>query len=80
MMKAGRRGPLSLRKGKSAMQAARSGAEEGIESELLDLDGVSLTRLRTLDGGELRKSLRHAVERASHIQVTASGSEAKRVD
>lgn len=62
------------------MQAARSGAEDGIESELLDLGGVSLTRLRTLDGGELRKSLRHAVERAAHIQVTASGSEAKRVD
>ncbi|MEV6877015.1 hypothetical protein [Amycolatopsis sp. NPDC051128] len=62
------------------MQAARSGAEEGIESELLDLGGVSLTRLRTIDGGEMRKAVRHAVERASHVQVTASGSEAKRVD
>jgi hypothetical protein len=82
MMKAGRRGPLSLRKGKSAMQAARSGAEEGIESELLDLGGVSLTRLRTLDGREMRRALRHAVERVTHVQVTASGSSggAKRVD
>lgn len=62
------------------MQPPRSGGEAGIESELLDLGGVSLSRLRTLDGGELRRALRHAVERASHIQVTASGSEAKRID
>ncbi|MEU4246490.1 hypothetical protein AB0F15_03680 [Amycolatopsis sp. NPDC026612] len=64
------------------MQAARSGAEEGIESELIDLSGVSLTRLRTLEGGEMRRSLRHAVERVTHIPVTASGSGsgAKRVD
>ncbi|HKN55517.1 MAG TPA: hypothetical protein VJX66_23680 [Amycolatopsis sp.] len=63
------------------MQAPRSVQEAGIESELLDLSGVSLTRLRTLDGGQLRRSLRHAVERVSHIQVTASGNQgAKRVD
>ncbi|MGW3958593.1 hypothetical protein ACWED2_02145 [Amycolatopsis sp. NPDC005003] len=64
------------------MQAARSGAEDGIESELVDLGGVSLTRLRTLDGGEMRRALRHAVERVAHIPVTASTSTggAKRVD
>ncbi|MFT7869964.1 MULTISPECIES: hypothetical protein [Amycolatopsis] len=64
------------------MQAARSGAEDGFESELVDLGGVSLARLRTLDGGEMRKALRHAVERVAHIPVTASGSGAgaKRVD
>ena len=63
------------------MQAARSGADAEIESELLDLGGVSITRLRTLDGGEIRRALRHAVERVSHIPVTASGSKgAKRVD
>jgi len=63
------------------MQAACSDADAGIESELLDLGGVSITRLRTLDGGEIRRALRHAVERVSHIQVTASGSGgAKRVD
>ncbi|GLY34809.1 hypothetical protein Amsp01_008330 [Amycolatopsis sp. NBRC 101858] len=63
------------------MQAARAGVEQGIESELVDLGGVSLARLRTLDGGEMRKALRHAVERVSHIPVTASGSQgAKRVD
>ena len=65
------------------MQAARSGAEDGIESELVDLGGVSLTRLRTLDGGDMRKALRHAVERVAHIPVTASGGQgagAERVD
>ena len=63
------------------MQAARSDADAGIESELLDLCSVSITRLRTLDGGEIRRALRHAVERVSHIPVTASSSGgAKRVD
>jgi len=62
------------------MQAARSGADAGIESELLDLDGVSLTRLRTLDGSELRRALQHAVERVTYIQVTASEGQARRVD
>jgi hypothetical protein len=62
-------------------QQPRSGREAGIESELLDLGGVSLARLRTLDGSELRKALRHAVERVTYIQVTASeGQGAKRVD
>ncbi|WP_410640780.1 hypothetical protein [Amycolatopsis sp. lyj-346] len=66
----------------SVMQEARSGAEDGIESELVDLGGVSLIRLRTLGGGEMRRALQHAVDRVAHIQVTASGSSgsAKRVD
>jgi hypothetical protein len=65
------------------MQAPHTMRENGIESELLDLSGVSLSRLRTLDGNSLRRSLRHAVERVSHIQVTASGpggGGAQRVD
>lgn len=62
-------------------QQLRSGREAGIESELLDLGGVSLARLRTLDGSEVRRALRHAVERVAHIPLTASGSGgAKRVD
>lgn len=62
-------------------QQPRPGGEAGIESELLDLGGVSLARLRTLDGSELRKALRHAVERVTYIPVTASeGQGAKRVD
>jgi hypothetical protein len=63
------------------MQASRSGREEGIESAVLDLGAVPLSELRTLDGSELRKALRHAAERVSFIPVTASGSGgAKRVD
>lgn len=65
------------------MQTARSGSEEGIESELVDLGGVPLARLRTLEGRELRNALRHAVDRVSYIPVTASGSTgsgAERVD
>jgi hypothetical protein len=63
------------------MHAARSGREAGIESAVLDLGAVPLSELRTLDGSELRKALRHAAERVSFIPVTASGSGgAKRVD
>lgn len=64
-----------------AMQAARRGREAGIESPVLDLGAVPLSELRTLDGSELRKALRHAAERVSYIPVTASGSGgAKRID
>ena len=63
------------------MQSARSGREAGIESAVLDLGGVPLSELRTLDGSELRKALRHVTERVSYIPVTESGSQgAKRVD
>lgn len=63
------------------MQSPGTDGDMGIESELLDLGSVSLTRLRTLDGNRMRTALRHAVERVSHIQVTASGSQgAKRLD
>jgi hypothetical protein len=64
------------------MQAPHSGGEAGIQSELIDLGEVPLSKLRTLDGSELRSALRHAVERVTYIPVTASGSGggAKRVD
>jgi hypothetical protein len=63
------------------MQAARSSREAGIESAVLDLGAVPLSELRTLDGSELRKALRHVAERVSYIPVTASGSGgANRVD
>jgi FXSXX-COOH protein len=63
------------------MHAARSSTEAGIESAVLDLGGVPLSELRTLDGSELREALRHVTERVSYIPVTASGSQgARRVD
>ncbi|QKV78424.1 hypothetical protein [Amycolatopsis sp. Hca4] len=65
------------------MDAPRSGREAGIESELLDLGEVPLSKLRNLDGDELRNALSHAADRAAFIPVTASGSGAggaERVD
>ncbi|MFB9682885.1 hypothetical protein [Amycolatopsis plumensis] len=62
-------------------QLPRSSTEPQIESELLDVNGIPLAKLRTLDHGGLRKALRHAVERVAYIPVTASGSAGvKRVD
>src|SRR4051812_5965746 len=45
-----------------SMKTSRSGREAGIESAVLDLGDVPLSELRTLDGSELRKALRHAAE------------------
>jgi hypothetical protein len=68
-------------RGMVMQQVPRADGEAGIESELIDLGEVPLTRLRTLDARELRNALRHAVERVSYIPVTASGSGgARRVD
>ncbi|WP_410567700.1 hypothetical protein [Amycolatopsis sp. cmx-4-61] len=65
------------------MQTPNPDGEAGIDSELLDLGGVPLSLLRTLDGRELRNALEHAADRVSYIPVTASGSgggSARRVD
>jgi hypothetical protein len=55
-------------------------AEPGVASELVDLETIPLSELRTLDHAELHRSLRHAVQRAADIVVTESGSGAERVD
>lgn len=47
--------------------------EPGVSSELVDLGGVPLSELRTLNGGALHRSLRHVVEQTADIGVT-SGS------
>jgi hypothetical protein len=63
------------------MRSPGGAGRPGIESELLDLSTMPLSVLRTLDSASLRRSVRHAVERAAHIPVTASGSAgAKRVE
>jgi hypothetical protein len=54
--------------------------ESGIESQLIDLGAVSMTVLRELDDTVFRRSLRHVMQQTAHPQVTASGSEAERVD
>ena len=57
-----------------------SGAEPGIESELIDLDGVPFTRLHELSGENLRQSMHRVVERtrllhAPYRSSNASGGE-----
>jgi hypothetical protein len=46
-----------------------SGTEPGIESELIDLEAVPFTALRDVDDDDLRRSLRHVVERASNVRA-----------
>ena len=46
-----------------------SSTEPPIESELLDLDAIPFTKLRDLDGDELRRSTRHVVERTSLVRT-----------
>ena len=60
-----------------------SGTGPGIESELIDLDGVPFTKLHELGDEPLRQSIHHVVERTRHLRATyrsgnASGGE--RVD
>jgi hypothetical protein len=57
--------------------------EPGIESELIELDGVPFTRLRHVAGEILRESMLGVVERTRQVRVryrsnTAGGGE--RVD
>ncbi|MDS0137279.1 MULTISPECIES: hypothetical protein [unclassified Amycolatopsis] len=74
-------GVRSPREREIVMQVPTWAGDAGIESKLLDLGEVPLSRLRTLDGTELQSSLRYAAERVSYIPVTASGSGgARRVD
>jgi hypothetical protein len=60
-----------------------SGTGPGIESELIDLDGVPFTKLRDLGGDPLRRSVHHVVERTRHLRAAyrsgASGA-GERVD
>jgi hypothetical protein len=48
--------------------------ESGIASELIDLDAVSLTELRSLDHTKLHEAMRHVVEQASRMRVNGDGS------
>lgn len=58
-------------------------AEEGIESELIDLDGVPFTKLREFSSEVLKRSMRCVVERAWRIQApyrSNSGGTGERID
>jgi hypothetical protein len=51
-----------------------SGSQPGIESKLIDVDGVPFTKLGELDGEILRDSVRHVVERTSLLRVVHRSS------
>lgn len=52
---------------------------EFVESELIDLDSMSMTVLRELDDTVFRKALLHVMQQTVHPRVTAAGSR-ERVD
>jgi len=60
-----------------------SGTGPGIESELIDLDGVPFTRLRELGDEHVRRSMHRVVERTVHLRAQYRSSNAtggERVD
>lgn len=52
------------------MSSFSTDTEPGIESDLIDLDGVPFTTLRKLDNESLRRSQGHVVERARRVRAT----------
>lgn len=48
--------------------------EAGITSELIDLETMPLSELRTLNHAALDRSLRHVVEQTANLRVTEAGS------
>jgi len=70
----------SMRRGSCIMDSFSADMESGVESELIDLGAVSITTLRELDDTVFKKALQHVMQQTANPQVTASGSEAERVD
>lgn len=62
------------------MDSCSADTELGVESELIDLGAVSMTALREFDDAVFRQALRYVMQQTAHPQVSASGSEAERVD
>jgi len=60
-----------------------SSTEPPIESELLDLDAIPFTKVRDLEGDDLRRSTRHVVERTSQVRAryhSANAGAGERID
>lgn len=60
-----------------------TGAEPGIESELIDLDEVPLTKLRELAGDALNRSMSGVLERTQRVRARYRSQDAgggERVD
>lgn len=51
------------------MSSFSASTEPDIESALIDLDAVSFTALRELDGEAFRRSARHVVERTTLVRA-----------
>lgn len=54
--------------------------EPTVESQLIDLGAVPLSVLRRLDGVILDRSLRHVVDKARHLMISADQGGAERID
>ncbi len=52
------------------MSSSLSNAESHMESELVDVGGMSLAELRTSRDAAVVKSLRHVVSRSAHVGIT----------
>jgi FXSXX-COOH protein len=49
--------------------------DPGIESELIDLSGISLDRLRDLDNTALRQAMNRALDRTTRLRSRMSSQE-----
>ncbi|MFC9253038.1 hypothetical protein [Amycolatopsis thailandensis] len=69
--------------GIGTMSSFSASTEPDIESALIDLDDVSFTALRELDGEAFRRSAHHVVERTAHVRAryrSGSNGAGERID
>ncbi|MFI9452307.1 hypothetical protein [Amycolatopsis sp. NPDC052450] len=69
--------------GIGTMSSFSASTEPDIESALIDLDAVSFTALRELDGEAFRRSARHVVERTTLVRAryrSAGSAGGERID
>lgn len=57
------------------MNQSPADLESDIESELIDLRGISMTALRDLDGAVVERALRQVMQRTAHPGVSRGSSE-----
>lgn len=70
-------------KGMDGMNSLSADPEPGVESLVIDLDGVPFTSLRELNSESLRRSVGHVVERTSHVMAryrSDTGTAGERID
>src|SRR5262249_26865968 len=67
--------PILQSRGGHMMNKLPGALESDIESELVDLDAVSMTELRGLDGAVVERALRHVMQRSAYPRVSRGSSE-----